>query len=211
LPSDFVPFAEKNGLIGRLTQFVIDRVISDLASLPALPPEFRCYFNLASAQIGDLNFIADFERRLHYSPHIAEHLGVEITETAAITNLESSVYALERFRKLGLRIAIDDFGTGYSSLSYLKRLPIDVIKIDRSFVTGLPDDAKDVALCELLLQIAARFDLVPLAEGIETEAQLDWLRDHDCDFGQGYLISKPVAFSELVRGLYEPERLNIGA
>ncbi len=211
LPCDFVPFAEKNGLIGRLTRFVMDRVISDLGSLPALPPGFRCYFNLASAQIGDLGFIADLERSVRANPQIAGHLGVEITETAAITNLESSIYALDRFRKLGLRIAIDDFGTGYSSLSYLKRLPIDVIKIDRSFVTGLPDDAKDVALCELLLQIASRFDLIPLAEGIETEAQLQWLREHDCDFGQGFLISKPIAFEGLVSLLPGTERQNIAA
>jgi diguanylate cyclase (GGDEF)-like protein len=206
LPKDFVAFAEQNGLIGKLTRWVIDRVIADLSALRSIPAGFRCYINLATAQLDDLAFISELEQRLSFAPGIAEHLGVEITETAAIVNADSAMYALERFRKIGLRVAIDDFGTGYSSLSYLKRLPIDVIKIDRSFVSGLPDDVKDAALCELLLQIAARFDLIALAEGIETTAQLQWLREHGCDFGQGFLVGRPLAFAELAERLREPSR-----
>jgi diguanylate cyclase (GGDEF)-like protein len=195
-PAEFVPFAERNGLIGRLTRWVFERTVTDLLRLPAIPDGFRCYFNLSTQQLDDLGFINEIEQRLRFLPRIACHLGVEITETAAITNTESSKFALERFRKLGLRIAIDDFGTGYSSLSYLKRLPIDVIKIDRSFVTGLPDDQRDADLCELLLQVTTRFGLVALAEGIESFAQLQWLRDHGCTYGQGYLIAKPLPFAE---------------
>jgi diguanylate cyclase (GGDEF)-like protein len=200
-PNDFITFAEQNGLIGRLSRWVVDRVITDLATLRALPAEFRCYVNLASAQVDDLAFIGELETRLRFSPRIARHLGVEITETTAMINTTSSMYALDRFRKLGLKIAIDDFGTGYSSLSYLKRLPVDIIKIDRSFVAGLPNDTKDVALCELLLQMAQRLEITALAEGIETEAQLAWLRARGCKFGQGYLVAKPMPFRELAERL----------
>jgi EAL domain-containing protein (putative c-di-GMP-specific phosphodiesterase class I) len=200
-PGEFIEFAERNGLIGRLSRWVMQRVISDLAQLPSLPAGFRCYFNLATAQIDDVAFIGELEARLRIAPHVAEHLGIEITETAAIHNTENTMYALERFRRLGLRIAIDDFGTGYSSLSYLKRLPVDMIKIDRSFINGLPSDAKDVALCEVLLQISDRFDLTVLAEGIETEGQLRWLTDHGCGFGQGYLVSRPAPFAMLAASL----------
>ncbi len=195
-PGEFVGFAERNGLIGQLTRWVIDRVIADLRRLPAVPVNFRCFFNLAAAQLDDLAFIAELEQCLRFIPHVAGRLGVEITESAAMTNAASSMYALDQFRKLGLRIAIDDFGTGFSSLSYLKRLPIDIIKIDRSFVSGLPDDEKDSALCELLLQIAGRFELSVLAEGIENYPQLQWLREHGCGYGQGFLVSKPLPFKE---------------
>jgi diguanylate cyclase (GGDEF)-like protein len=196
LPGEFIAFAERNGLIGRLSRWVFDRAVSDLKRLPAFPADFRCFFNLATQQLDDLAFLSEIEERLRFVPQLAQNLGVEITETAAITNLESSMFALERFRRLGLRVAIDDFGTGYSSLSYLKRLPVDMIKIDRTFVTGVPDDQKDTDLCELLLQIAGRFGLTALAEGIETYAQLKWLREQGCTYGQGFLISKPLPFDE---------------
>jgi diguanylate cyclase (GGDEF)-like protein len=203
MPAEFIEFAERNALIGRLTRWVMARVIADLSTLRGMPSGFRAYFNLATPQLDDLGFIAELEAQLRAAPGVAAHLGVEITETAAINNTDHSHFAIDRFRRLGLRVAIDDFGTGYSSLSYLKRLPVDMIKIDRAFINGLPDDEKDVALCELLLQIAHRFDLVALAEGIETEPQRDWLREHNCAYGQGYLVSRPVPFGELVR-LLEP-------
>jgi EAL domain-containing protein (putative c-di-GMP-specific phosphodiesterase class I) len=97
-----------------------------------------------------------------------------------------------------LTVAIDDFGTGYSSLAYLKQLTVDMIKLDRSFVMGLPEDERDCALTDMLLQITDRFGFATLAEGIETEAQASWLLAHGCRLGQGYLISKPHSFEELL-------------
>jgi EAL domain-containing protein (putative c-di-GMP-specific phosphodiesterase class I) len=210
LPKEFVGLAERNGLMGRLTRWVMGRVISDLSSMTSLPEGFRCYFNLATSQIDDLEFMAELEERLRSAPpHVARHLGIEITETAAFSNRESSMHTLEQFRRLGLRIAIDDFGTGYSSLSYLKHLPVDVIKIDRSFVAGLPEDSKDVALSELMLQIAARFDLITLAEGIETPKQLAWLREQGCDIGQGYFLARPQPFETLCERFQLNRRSNV--
>ncbi len=197
-PDEFIAFAERNGIIGRLSLWVMHRLIDDLSGLTHVPDGFRCYFNLATRQIDDITFIDDLEARLRRSPGINRHVGIEITETAAIYNMESAIYALDRFRRLGLTLAIDDFGTGYSSLSYLKRLPVDIIKIDRSFVDDVPHDPKGVALCELLVAAADRFGLTALAEGIESEAQLTWLRDAGCRSGQGYLISPPVPFAEMI-------------
>jgi diguanylate cyclase (GGDEF)-like protein len=197
-PSDFIEFAERNGIIGRLSLWVMQRLVDDLSGLEHVPDGFRCYFNLATRQIDDITLIDDLEARLRRTPGINRHIGIEITETAAIHNMESAIYALDRFRKLGLTLAIDDFGTGYSSLSYLKRLPVDIIKIDRSFVDDVPHDRKAVALCELLLAAADRFDLTALAEGIESEAQLAWLRDAGCRSGQGFLISRPVPFATMI-------------
>lgn len=206
-PADFIEFAERNGLIARLSRWITDRVIADLKCMPFIPDGYRCNFNLATPQIEDLAFIADLEQRLRFVPTLTHHLGVEITETTAVNGTETARYALQRFRQLGVRVAIDDFGTGYSSLSYLKRLPVDMIKIDRSFVTGLPDDERDAALCDLLLGIAQRFNLIALAEGIETEAQFDWLREHDCEAGQGFLLARPMPFelfSRMVREYAPP-------
>jgi EAL domain-containing protein (putative c-di-GMP-specific phosphodiesterase class I) len=100
-----------------------------------------------------------------------------------------------------LTVAIDDFGTGYSSLSYLKKLTVDIIKIDRSFVMGLPGDERDCAITEMLLDMTARFGYATLAEGIETEEQLSWLLEHGCRFGQGYLIARPDGFAFLLERL----------
>jgi EAL domain-containing protein (putative c-di-GMP-specific phosphodiesterase class I) len=131
-------------------------------------------------------------------PELRRHIGIEITETAVMRNVERSMQTIELFRNWGLRIAIDDFGTGYSSLSYLKRLPVDMIKIDRSFVAGLPDDQKDAALVDLLLQMSDGFGLTTLAEGIETEPQASWLLAHGCRYGQGYLVDRPLTFEHLI-------------
>ncbi len=183
--------------------------MSDVAGLPGLPEGFRCYFNVATAELDDVSFLGEIERCLRNRPTLASHLGVEITETAAITNTQNSVYALDFFHRLGLRVSIDDFGTGYSSLSYLKRLPVDTIKIDRSFVTGLPADPKDVALSELLLQVSERFGFASLAEGIETEEQFAWLRDHGCRYGQGFLVSKALPYAEFADLIAQRRRLTI--
>jgi EAL domain-containing protein (putative c-di-GMP-specific phosphodiesterase class I) len=112
-------------------------------------------------------------------------------------NLEGSMHTISLFRQRGLLVAIDDFGTGYSSLAYLKQLTVDVIKLDRSFVSGLPHDERDGAITDMLLQITDRFGLATLAEGIETEGQARWLLEHGCRSGQGYLVAKPGSFDAL--------------
>jgi diguanylate cyclase (GGDEF)-like protein len=198
-PAEFIEFADRNGLMAPLTTWVFDRVVRDVGrSEGSLPPGFRIYFNLAARMLDNVPFISKLNELFRASPELAGHIGVEITETAAMENVERSMYTIELFRRWGLSVAIDDFGTGYSSLSYLKHLTVDVIKIDRSFVMSLPDDERDAALADMLLRISDRFGFVTLAEGIETQAQATWLLEHGCRLGQGYLIARPGPFAELL-------------
>ena len=204
LPAEFVPLAERNELITPLSRWVIARIIRDLSQGAALPKGFRVYFNISAQSLNDLPFIAELEATIREAGALAKHLGVEMTETAAMDDVESSVHTIELFRRWGLFVAIDDFGTGYSSLSYLKKLSVDVVKIDRTFVRGLPDDERDGAITEMLLRITDRFGFATLAEGIETEAQASWLLAHGCGAGQGYHFAKPCTFEVLLRQLGTP-------
>jgi EAL domain-containing protein (putative c-di-GMP-specific phosphodiesterase class I) len=163
-----------------------------------LPPGFRVFFNLAAEMLDDIPFIAELRASLDADPRLIDRIGIEVTETAAMQNVERSMHTIDMFRKWGLAVAIDDFGTGYSSLSYLKQLSVDVIKIDRSFVMGLPDGERDGAITEMLLRITDRFGFKTLAEGIETEEQAAWLLEHGCQYGQGFLIAKPLPLADLL-------------
>jgi diguanylate cyclase (GGDEF)-like protein len=200
-PAEFVPFAERNGLISSLTRWVSRRVIRDISSGDALPKGFRVYFNVVAQTLDEFTFISELNDALRTTPDLAEHVGIELTETAAMQNIESAMHTINLLRKWGLSVAIDDFGTGYSSLSYLKKLTVDVIKIYRSFVIGLPDDERDGAITNLLLQITDTFGVATLAEGIETEAQARWLLQHGCRWGQGYLVAEPDSLTALRKRL----------
>jgi diguanylate cyclase (GGDEF)-like protein len=190
-PGEFIPFVARSGLMGFLSQWLFARVLRDLADRP-LPPNFRCYINLPAYLLDDVTFLSGISELLDARRAFAEHLGVEVTESDAVQNAEGTILAMRRMRQRGIRIAVDDFGTGYSSMAYLKRLPIDIVKIDRSFVSGLPDDGKDAVLCEMFLRLTQQFGLISLAEGIETEAQARWLKEHGCMMGQGFLFAKPL-------------------
>jgi EAL domain-containing protein (putative c-di-GMP-specific phosphodiesterase class I) len=122
-----------------------------------------------------------------------DYLEIEITESSLMQNPEEAIVALQAIKSLGIRIAIDDFGTGYSSLNYLKRFPVDTLKIDRSFVNDIVIDADDAAIVRAVITMAHSLNLSVVAEGVETEQQLEFLARHDCDESQGYLHSKPVA------------------
>jgi EAL domain-containing protein (putative c-di-GMP-specific phosphodiesterase class I) len=185
-----------------LSRWVFERVVRDVLSAE-LPPGFICYFNIAPQLLSDFSFIGLIRETLGAHPELAAKLGMELTESAAMQNVERSMHTLTLFRNWGLQVAIDDFGTGYSSLSYLKRLAVDLIKIDKSFVDGLPGDDKDEALCEMLLRMSERFGLATLAEGIETERQASWLLQHGCTSGQGFLVSRPIEFVDLLTSLHD--------
>lgn len=197
---DFISGAERNGLMEMLTRRMLAKVIADLHGVE-LPEGFRCYINLPARLLDDASFVLELEQQLKSVPHLNSHLGIEITETDMMQNIEQSAHSLQMVRSLGLRVAIDDFGTGYSSMAYLKRLPVDVIKIDRSFITELPNDAKDAALTQMFLLLAAQFGLTSIAEGIETEAQAAWLRDHGCLLGQGFLVARSLPRDGLLAAL----------
>jgi len=196
-PGEFVGFAQRNGLIAPLSTWVFERVCADILSAD-FPPGFRVYFNLAVHLLDDIPFITAVSQAIFANPRLAGNLGIEVTESAAMQNVERSINTIALFRGWGISVAIDDFGTGYSSLAYLKHLTVDLVKIDQSFVAGLPADERDGELLDMLLRIIERFGFAVLAEGIETEEQLAWLLAHRCALGQGYLLAKPRPFQELL-------------
>jgi EAL domain-containing protein (putative c-di-GMP-specific phosphodiesterase class I) len=131
-------------------------------------------------------------------------LKVELTETILMNDLAETIVALNKLREAGVSLEMDDFGTGYSSLSYLKRLPLDTLKIDRSFVMDLENNRDDAAICAAIIAMAHTLGLKVIAEGVETEAQLDYLREQGCDEMQGFLISKALPAAELEKQFLKP-------
>ncbi len=196
-PSAFLSAVRRANLLGEATAWIVARIARDFEDV-RVAPGFRVYFNVPAQVLESETFLLGLERTLAAHPGFAEQLGVEITESEAMNRVERAIEALERVRRLGLLVAIDDFGTGYSSLSYLKRLPIDVVKLDKSFIDGIPDDPSDVALAEMFLALTRQFGLTSVGEGIETDRQAAWLREHGCQIGQGYLFSRPVALDALL-------------
>jgi diguanylate cyclase (GGDEF)-like protein len=202
-PGEFVELAQQNGLIRPLSMWVFRRVCDDISSAP-LPKGFRIYFNLAAQMLEDLAFITAVGEAVAATPALAPHLGIEVTESAAMQNVQRSMNTIALFRGWGIHVAIDDFGTGHSSLAYLKHLMVDLVKIDQSFIGGLPADERDGEVLDMLLRIIERFGFTVLAEGIETEDQLAWLLAHGCGLGQGYLLAKPRPFTELLERMGVP-------
>jgi EAL domain-containing protein (putative c-di-GMP-specific phosphodiesterase class I) len=126
-------------------------------------------------------------------------LELELTESLVMENPEGVIATMRELRRHGVQLSIDDFGTGYSSMGYLHRLPVDKLKIDRSFVTDVESNAHNAAICESILALARSFGLKVIAEGVETEAQLEWLRERACDEAQGYLLARPQPFAEMLQ------------
>jgi EAL domain-containing protein (putative c-di-GMP-specific phosphodiesterase class I) len=129
-------------------------------------------------------------------------LSLDITETLYITVLEGNTKALDDLRRMGVRISVDDFGMGYSSLSYLKRLPVDTLKVDRSFVAGLGEDAEDTAIVRMIIELAHTLGISIIAEGVESEQQAEQLKQMGCDLGQGFHFSEPLSPEESSRFFY---------
>ncbi|HEX7167056.1 MAG TPA: EAL domain-containing protein, partial [Acidimicrobiales bacterium] len=193
-PASFIPLAEETGLIGRLTEWVLEEACRQLAEWNAtlsLPTDFNVAINLSAREVSEpglVETIAAVIARHNIDP---PQLSLEITETALLQDIDAALGALARLRRLGVTVALDDFGTGYSSLSYLRRLPVDVLKIDRSFVARLGDDGKDRAVVAGMIDLAHALNLTVIAEGVETSAQLHELRLLGCDAAQGWFLARP--------------------
>ncbi|MBA3281527.1 MAG: bifunctional diguanylate cyclase/phosphodiesterase, partial [Acidimicrobiia bacterium] len=194
-PSVFIPVAEETGSILDIGRWVLETALSELAPLgaPGRDP-FTLSVNVSARQLDDPALVARVVSALRSHGWPAEQLCLELTETALTEDLDIALRTLVRLRATGARIAVDDFGTGYSSLTHLQRLPIDAIKIDRSFVQGLDEgggtDRSTIATA--VLGIAQAMGLDAVAEGVETPGQLHALRELGCALGQGYLFSVPV-------------------
>jgi EAL domain-containing protein (putative c-di-GMP-specific phosphodiesterase class I) len=195
LPNEFIPMAEETGLIIPLGMWVLEEACRQVAAwhrhFPT-QPLLILSVNLSPRQFQQPSLVADVARALKNSGFPGDCLKLEITEGIIMRDVESTIRTLWELKDLGLQLAIDDFGTGYSSLSYLKRLPLDVLKIDRSFVNGIGHNQEDVAIVHAIMAMAKSLNFKVTGEGIETAEQAALLTEWGCDCGQGYLFSKPL-------------------
>jgi EAL domain-containing protein (putative c-di-GMP-specific phosphodiesterase class I) len=199
-PSRFIPVAEETGLIVPLGEWVLRTACRDavrLQQLAAAP--LRLAVNLSPRQFRQGNLQTLIERALADSGLDAAHLELEITEGVLMDTSAEVAERLQRLRALGVAFAVDDFGTGYSSLSYITRFPIDTLKIDRSFVSRLPDSAGDAAVAQTIIALAHSLRIKVVGEGVETERQFDFLRARHCDMGQGFRFGKAGTIEDLLK------------
>ncbi len=200
-PADFIPIAEQSGLIVAIGRWVLLHACAHARhwsrSLPELLP-VTVTVNLSARQLGDANLIDDVANALRVAGLRRDQLVLELTESTLLANSEETVGILTGLKALGVRLAIDDFGTGYSSLSYLHRFPVDVLKIDKSFVDGVDGGPGATALASAVIALGNSLGLRTVAEGIESEAQFTVLSDLGCKFGQGFLFSHPLPPSDVL-------------
>ncbi len=193
LPESFIQVAEERGLILPIGEWVLRRACREARRLQELGhAHFRVAVNISARQFRDPLLLAAVKDALAQAELPAQSLELEITESVAMEDVALTMSTLTQLRKLGVAIALDDFGTGHSSLSYLKRFPLDALKIDRSFVTDLPDQFEDAAIVSSVIQLANGLGLRVIAEGVERREQLDFLLDAGCREVQGYYFSYPV-------------------
>lgn len=202
-PAEFIPMAETTGLIVQLGEWVLEQACAQAAvwQRAGLPP-LRLAVNVSAREFTPSlpGRVADTLKRYKLDPSWLE---LEITESTLMHDIERVIGIMDRINRLGVALSLDDFGTGYSSLSYLKRFPIDTLKIDRSFTTGIPHDASDCAIAGTIISIGRQLHHRVIAEGVETQDQLEFLRQSGCDEVQGYLYAKPLPAAEFELSLRE--------
>lgn len=201
-PDQFISVAEETGLIIPIGKWIAReacRMGVRLSELGLGRPQVA--INLSPKQFSDPELIASLAATLHEEQLPAAQLELELTEGLLLDATEQTRQQLLGLKALGVTLAMDDFGTGYSSLSYLKKFPIDVIKIDRSFIKDIPDNQDDMEITSAVIAMARNLRLKVVAEGIESPAQLAFLRRQRCDIGQGYLFDKPIPSSRLLEAL----------
>jgi EAL domain-containing protein (putative c-di-GMP-specific phosphodiesterase class I) len=198
MPAEFIPLAEETGLIIPIGEWVLRTACLQMRHwAESGHSDMRVAVNLSPRQFKQADLVSTIEKILKETGADARHLELEITESVAMHDPESSRRCLEALSALGITLAIDDFGTGYSSLAYLKRFPIDHLKIDQSFVQGVTDDEDDAKIVRSIIALGKSLGLTVTAEGVETEAQRAFLRAEGCDEMQGYLHSRPRADPQL--------------
>ena len=207
-PTQFIPLAEETGLIVQLGKWVVREACQQIRAWQENGIEgISVAINVSSRQFchGDLlESVLSIVNETEIRP---ECLELEITESLLMSDVDETIKALRAFKAAGLRISVDDFGTGYSSLNYLKQFPLDSLKIDRSFVQELHQNRDDAAICAAILAMAKELGLSVVAEGVELEEQLEFLRRHNCDQVQGFLFSQPLA-PDLCEELFRTYRDN---
>ncbi|UTW08702.1 putative bifunctional diguanylate cyclase/phosphodiesterase [Pseudomonas benzenivorans] len=198
-PDRFIGIAEANGFIAELDAWVLLRACRDLCMLGDTGyPQLRVAVNCSALNLGREELVQEVREALTRSGVAAQRLELEVTENALMGNINRAVGLLQQIRELGVSLSIDDFGTGYSSLAYLKRLPLDTLKIDRSFIQDVPASHQDMEIIQAVIGMAHTLHLKVVAEGVETPQQLAFLQQHGCDYLQGYLLSRPLPLLQLL-------------
>jgi EAL domain-containing protein (putative c-di-GMP-specific phosphodiesterase class I) len=203
-PSQFVEVAEESGLIVPIGRQVLEQVCELAKELhqrdPRIPLLVLCV-NVSARQLEHSEYVQGVERVLRRTGLEGSCLCLEITETVFIKAATNQSQIFERLKGLGVRLSIDDFGVGYSSLSYLKRLPADILKVDKSFIKGLGGNVEDTAIVQMVVELAHTLGMETVGEGVESEEQVEQLREMGCDFGQGYYLAKPLSLEDGARFL----------
>ncbi|HEY2865585.1 MAG TPA: bifunctional diguanylate cyclase/phosphodiesterase [Pyrinomonadaceae bacterium] len=205
-PVKFIPIAEESGLIQPMTAWILQVTCKQMAKwrqVSRTSGDLIVSVNISGKHLSTDDLIDDVELALDISSLPASSLKLEVTESTAMENAEHTINILNRLKQIGVKLSIDDFGTGYSSLSYLHRLPFDTLKIDRSFVSRVGENGENSEVLQTIISLAKNLKMRVIAEGIETESQLNVLKNLGCDFGQGYLLAKPQTRENAERMLYE--------
>ncbi len=200
-PDIFIDIAEQSGLILPLTLLTINLALRQGRELQSLCQEFSVGINLSASVLNNSEVRELITRALRIWGTEPDQLTLEITESAMMTDPKKSLEILKSLRSEGVSISIDDFGTGYSSLSYLKNLPVNELKIDKSFVLNMMEDEGDAKIVKSVIDLAHNFDLAVVAEGIENQESLDQLKQMGCDYAQGFFIARPMPFDDLMEWL----------
>jgi EAL domain-containing protein (putative c-di-GMP-specific phosphodiesterase class I) len=209
-PLDFIPLAEETGLIvpiGRWVLLEACRYASDLQRRYPTEPALHMAVNLSARQVARPEIVDDVRAILEETGLDPSTLILEITESVMMQDMEMSIARLSELKTLGVQLAIDDFGTGYSSLNYVRRFPVDILKVDKSFIDGVTDGGESSALTAAVIELAGILNLRPVAEGIERADQLERLLDLHCDLGQGFFFAKPLEDNALEGLLAERQQM----
>lgn len=203
-PGEFIGLAEETGLIGAIGEFVLRKACWQACEWQrqGMAP-IRVSVNLSVHQLRQGKLVSLVRQVLEETGLEPQWLELELTESQLLDSVEHIIATFQQLRELGVKLAIDDFGTGYSSLSYLRRFPVDYVKIDRAFISGLGDGTEDAAIIQAIISMAHSLGLKVVAEGVENQSQLEFLREHGCDEVQGYLISRPIEASAMAAMLIQ--------
>ncbi len=199
-PMEYIPIAEESDLIVEIGDWVMDQACRDIATLESLnlPDSFEnIAINVSAKQLAKEDFLGKVTKTVKHHSIDAERLSIEITEGIMVGDIEHSIRLLSQLSEMGIESSIDDFGTGYSSLTYLKRLPANLIKIDRSFVTDIHKDISNQSIVTMIIQLAKNLNMATIAEGVETSEELEYLKDLGCHLYQGYFFCRPIPFEQL--------------
>ena len=205
-PDEFIGIAEETGLILPIGAWVLQQACQQMQALRNTGlPSIHVSINLSVRQLRESTLVDKVSHVLQETGLDPSMLDLEITESMLMSDIDRVKQTLKELSELGVSISVDDFGTGHSSLAYLKQFPISTLKIDRSFITDIPEDKDDVSITIAIINMAKGLGIKTVAEGVEMKEQLDFLKTHECNLMQGYYFSKPVAFGEIITLLQQEQ------